>query len=178
MTLRIGFHEANAIVRAAKLLDYCDSSTQKAGTVLDCLFQCESTFAVEQIIAPLPPELRSEVRALCERFHVAGAATYYEAFAHGGYDPAIAFPYVERKLAETVVRLKEIGDRPTLHPHWNAPAMTREQRHWLVMEHAETAHGETCQRAGCDEDRIVRGVLCPAHHYEMVYGEPPPPMPG
>lgn len=48
---------------------------------------------------------------------------------------------------------------------------------WIRFKNLPTVPGEKCRNRSCNECRIDNGVFCRTHHFEMIFGQPPPHLP-
>ncbi|MCE9545697.1 MAG: hypothetical protein K8T25_09295 [Planctomycetia bacterium] len=147
------------------------TDSECAESVLSLAMQCESEFAVNQCVAQFPAAIFEALRSLCEKLAVDGPDGFLEPFFIGG---ETAGNERRRRLDIAMARIRQSARQPAIHPDWAVSGMSELERHWLRVRHCRTVAGEPCKQPNCGADRVVHGVFCPRHHFEMLYGEAPP----
>ena len=133
---------------------------------------CESDFAIEQCIAQMPISLHSEIKLKTEAHELKQHPS--ELFFRSSVLNAknsIELDERARHIIRVVVRFLI---NPTENVTCNFDVNDLAQKRWFSVKHFDRIPGLACKRPMCNNDRVQYGVLCPAHHYEMLYGDTPP----
>ena len=141
--------------------------------LLDHLAGCDSNFAAEQCAAQLPTQFHNELTQQITR---------WLSDKHPGelfvFDPIVP---TDSELTEMDKRVRKMGnasldylENPTGIKDYQTDPMEIPQTRWAALKQTETIDGQSCKTNNCENNRIKLGVFCPRHHFEMLYGSPPP----
>ena len=134
---------------------------------------CDSNLGIEQCVAQMPDTLHDEIRsrtiALATKDHPGDLFVF---------QPIL--PTVE-ELLDLDERGRHVVDvvnnylnHPTGNIAYNFDENDLPQKRWFNVRHFDTMIGSKCKKPSCTNDRIKLGVFCPAHHYQILCGTPPP----
>jgi len=134
---------------------------------------CESDFAIEQCVAQLPEDLHREIQLQAnihgQKHHPGDLFVFHPDVPTA--DELLALDARVRHIFKVVFRYLA---NPTGNTTYQIDENDLPRKRWLTVRHFDTISGTVCKTAKCNNERIESGVFCPAHHYEMLYGTPPP----
>jgi hypothetical protein len=141
--------------------------------LFDNFYGCETDAGIEQCVAVIPkrlwPQIENKVAETLNRPHPG------ELFVYHPIEPTEdELEKLDNRVRQTMAIVTDYLADPTgvIEYEVDDPDGLRQQ--WFVFKHFETVAGEKCRKSECAEDRIHNGVFCRAHHYEMIFGQPPP----
>lgn len=146
---------------------------EMVNALFDNFYFCETDGGIEQCVAIVPhrlwPQIQEKVRATLNRVHPG------ELFV---YQPITPTPdeleQLDDRVRHTMTVVMKYLANPTGVVKFEIDDPDGRRQQWFVFQQFETFAGEKCRRPACTEDRIRNGVFCCAHHYEMIFGQPPP----
>ncbi len=133
---------------------------------------CESDGGIEQCVAVVPqrlwPQIGNKVEATLNRPHPG------DLFVYQPITPTMdELEQLDNRVRQTMAVVVKYLANPTGVVEYEIDDPDGLRQRWFVFKHFETVVGEKCRNPACDEDRIHNGVFCRAHHYEMIFGQPP-----
>lgn len=152
------------------------SDAEMADALFDNLFGCQTDGGIEQCVAVMPerlrPQIENKVTDTLNRLYPGELFVY-----HPIRPTAIELDQLDDRVRHTMAVVINYLQNPTgvIEYEIEDPDGLRQQ--WFVFKRFETVAGEPCRKPDCGEDRIHNGVFCRAHHYEMIFGQPPPTQP-
>ena len=169
--------EAYAIQRIAKLRIFHERGTIDTGqavtSMLHDLSLCESKFAAEQCVARFPDEFHGEIIRQIEHWMSKDHPGQLFVFAPTAHtdDELLELDSLVRLFGAAMLNYLE---NPTGIQDFQTDPLELPRSKWLAIQKFQTVDEQCCKRENCRNFRINHGVFCPEHHYEMLYGNPPP----
>ncbi len=160
-------------VRALERDAFTDDELVNA--LFDNFYGCDTDCGIEQCVALVPhrlwPQIQDKVRATLNRLHPGDLFVY---------QPITPTPdeleQLDDRVRHTMAVVMKYLASPTGVVEYEIDDPDGLRQQWFAFQHFETVAGEQCRRPACTEDRIRNGVFCRAHHYEMIFGQQPPPQ--
>ena len=149
------------------------SETEMVNALFDNFYGCQTDGGIEQCVAVIPerlwPQIEQKVADTLGRTHP-GELFVYRPITPTPSELDQLDDRVRHAMAVVVKYLKN----PTGVIEYEIDDPDGLRQRWFNFKDLDTVRGERCRKSDCNEDRIQFGVFCRAHHYEMIYGQPPP----
>jgi len=149
------------------------SEAEMVNVLFNNFYSCETDLGIEQCVALIPkrlwPQIEEKVCDTLARSHPGELFVYL---------PITPTPSELDKLDDRVRHIMAVVvnylQNPTEVIEYEIDDPDGMRQQWFLFKHFETVAGERCRKPNCGEDRIHNGVNCRAHHFEMIFGQPPP----
>ncbi len=82
--------------------------------------------------------------------------------------------HFDRRVRHAISIVADYLQNPTGKVEFEIDDPDGMRQRWFVFKHFQTVAGEKCRKFNCGDDRVQDAVFCAAHHFEMIYGQPPP----
>lgn len=141
--------------------------------LFDNFYGCETDGGIQQCVAVVPhrlwPQIKDKVFTTLNSVHPGELFVYH---------PITPTPdeleQLDERVRHTMAVVMKYLANPTGVVEYEIDDADGLRQQWFVFQQFETVAGEQCRRPACTEERIRNGVFCRAHHYEMIFGQPPP----
>lgn len=169
--------DAFAVHRTGRLLRFLIRDEISEAEMINVLFNnfysCETDLGIEQCVALIPkrlwPQIEEKVRDTLARSHPG------KLFVYLPITPTLSeLDKLDDRVRHTMAVVVNYLQNPTEVIEYEIDDPDGMRQQWFLFKHFETVAGERCRKPNCGEDRIHNGVNCRAHHFEMIFGQPPP----
>lgn len=140
------------------------------------VLHCETPAGIEQCVALMPPSLAPVIE---QQIAEISAQTHPgEWFVSAPHQPTAAeLEQLDQRVREIFASILHALAHPVAVVEYPIDDPDGLRQNWFVFRFLETVPGEKYRHAECQAARVALGVFCPAHHFEMVYGQPVPTEP-
>jgi hypothetical protein len=175
--MRLTRSDAAAVHATGKQVRWmeCDVVTddELVSTLFDNFFGCETDGGIEQCVAVVPkrlwPQIENKVAETLGRAHPG------ELFVYRPINPTESeLEQLDYRVRQTMAVVMRYLANPTGVVEFEIDDPEGLRQRWFEFKQFETIVGEKCRKPACSKERIHNGVYCRAHHYEMIFGQPPP----